>query len=365
MKNTGLKRFASLSAIVLATVLLSSVITYGIPSQQVFAQESPMNITTQTQQQQVTTTEESEILDNLLQAEQAIIMDNELMALAKMQNIRNIITGEQNLTIVVVFPPLSPNAAISINQTNVMNDTAAAQNNFAEGTTTTTTTEGTIQGGGNNNGNNNNNIASSPTTATDTTTLDDARIVPVQQLQTNQDTRTFRVTFDTLHVNVDHDPFSEGEWVMDVYVNDQVATLWDGSVSVNNEETIQLTENNQLTVTVPATNGKIMLTTAGWENDLGFDQPPTILAELLDETTMSFDEFTRRAQSVVAENVGGFQANDPNGYVEAQFTAAENFGVGQHRMCSQPNEIATPALTTLFDQTCDFELEFTIEEVQQ
>jgi hypothetical protein len=384
-----LERFASLSAVVLATLLLSSAITYSLSPQQVFAQEPTVNATQTQQQQQVTETgtagvdqvteaEAVEIMDNLAQAEQAVILDNELMALAKLQNIRNIITGGQNLTIVVALPFLSPSTANTTttpaNQTNVMNDTTTTtQNNFAaEGgtTTTTTTTEGTtLQGSGNNDDvNNNNNLAPSPT-STDTTSVDTARIVPVQQQllqqQPNQETRTFRITFDALHVNADHDPFSEGEWVMDVYVNDQIATLWDGSIPVNNEETVQLTENNQVTVTVPATNGRIMLTTVGWENDVGFEQPPTpILLDALSET-MSFDEFTRRAQGIVADSVGGgFQMNDQNGFVEAQFTATENFGIGQHRICSQPNEIAASQLTTFLDQTCDFELVFTIEEVQ-
>lgn len=146
---------------------------------------------------------------------------------------------------------------------------------------------------------------------------------------------------------------------MDVYVNEQIVPLFPGSISVNDGETVQLTENNVATVSVPQ-NGEIRIVTAGFENDIGYEPLP-IIAPIL-ETEIPFDQYTARAQAVVADYVLA-EANDLQGFVEKRYTAAENFGVGQHSDCSEPNDFATSPQGFL-DTKCDFRLDYRIEEVQ-
>jgi hypothetical protein len=52
-----------------------------------------------------------------------------------------------------------------------------------------------------------------------------------------------------------------------------------------------------------------------------------------------------------------FDANDPIGVVVKQFTIAQNFGIGEHEVCSEKNILP-------FSQgSCDYTLKFHIEEI--
>lgn len=170
--------------------------------------------------------------------------------------------------------------------------------------------------------------------------------------------KQLRITIDALKVNTDHDPLFEGEWMMDAYVNDHRVPLLEQAISVDNGETINFTQNNSVVVSVPQ-NGSLRLVTVGFESDLGFESLPDISTQLTND--IPYDLYVIRAQDLV-ESFTLFDANDPNGFVTKQFTAAENFGVGQHRDCSEPNVQATDP-SGAFESACDFELFFTIEEV--
>ncbi len=254
-----------------------------------------------------------------------------------------------------------------------------------------------------------------------------AEIIPAQQLQEQQElnqtirqqaadngTRQFRITFEKLHVNVDHDPIFEGEWIMDVYVNRQRVPLFSGSISVADGETVDLSRDNSIVVTVPEESGHIWIVTAGWENDIGFEAVPALepifktqgegqreqarqpaeegiveeedlkvldagevgigdvsyekgVADEIDRATakpnLAFEEYVNVVQETIAYHTGS--ANDAQGYVQKQFTASENFGVGQYSDCSQPNQFADAgSVNTANTRACDFELEYRVEEIE-
>ncbi len=170
--------------------------------------------------------------------------------------------------------------------------------------------------------------------------------------------KQLRVTIDALRVNTDHDPLFEGEWMMDTYVNDQRVPLLEEAISVDNGETINFTENNSVVVGIPQ-NGSLRLVTVGFESDLGFESLPNISAQL--DNDIPYPLYVIRAQDLV-QSFTLYDANDPNGFVTKQFTAAENFGIGNHRDCSERNVQATDP-SGLFETACDFELFFNIEEV--
>jgi hypothetical protein len=53
-----------------------------------------------------------------------------------------------------------------------------------------------------------------------------------------------------------------------------------------------------------------------------------------------------------------FDVNDPFGVVVKQFTIAQNFGIGEHEICSEKN------VTLFFQDSCDYMLKIRIEEVK-
>lgn len=176
----------------------------------------------------------------------------------------------------------------------------------------------------------------------------------------SNDTRTFKITFDSLVVNDDHDPFSSGEWVMDAYVNNRVISLFPGSISVNDGDTVNFSEANSHTLTIPNNNsGFIRISTVGWENDIGFEPIPVFFT-LLDTRIPLYLYFSLVQQATVPFVSG---PNDPNGFVAIQYNKDANFGVGSHSVCSVQNFAATDP-TNFWEGDCDYRINYTIEEVK-
>lgn len=177
----------------------------------------------------------------------------------------------------------------------------------------------------------------------------------------DNNTRIFKVTFDSLVVNDDHDPFSSGEWVMNAYVNNRIIDLFPGSISVNSGDTINFTEVNSATLTVPDDNwGFIRISTLGWENDVGFEPIPVFFALL--DTRVPFYLYSGLVQQATVPFILG--PNDPNGFTAIQYNKDVNFGVGSHSICSARNVAATDP-NSFFEGNCDYRINFTIEEINQ
>lgn len=176
--------------------------------------------------------------------------------------------------------------------------------------------------------------------------------------------RSFRVTFESMHINNDHDPLTSGEWILDAYVNGELVPLWVGSREVDVDNTVEFNEGNSITVTVPAgnnsNNSNIRIVTAGFENDFDYEDLPNLAPVL--GMDIPFPIYLYMTQDVVEEFTVG-NTNDPIGYVANQFTAIENFGVGSYELCSLPNFQASENTAELNDTICDFVLEYRIEEV--
>ncbi|MGH9978999.1 MAG: hypothetical protein ACRD8Z_24685, partial [Nitrososphaeraceae archaeon] len=160
-------------------------------------------------------------------------------------------------------------------------------------------------------------------------------------------------------VNTDHDPLFSGEWVMDAYVNNWWLPLMVGVTDFDDGEIINLTEGNRVVVTVPNNESReLRIVTVGFEDD-GLREVLPIISPLLMNSTYPSSVYI--TQDIV-EQLTRFNANDPNGFVASQFTAADNFGVGEHRLCSFRNIQATDP-QNWWESACDFELFLQIEEV--
>ncbi len=196
--------------------------------------------------------------------------------------------------------------------------------------------------------------------------------------------KQFKVTFNGIAVNTDHDPLYSGEWVMDAYVNDVRVPLWPGSLEVDSGETItfdprgfgtdeyyssltdaQLKEellDYSTIVTVPQ-DGELRIVALGYEHDwFGSSSIPDISNRL--NMNITFPSYVLRAQNTVADLLQS-NLNDANGFVAANFTEGDSFGVGRHIQCSVPNKQAIDVEIQNLDNinTCDFELIYTIEQV--
>ncbi len=167
----------------------------------------------------------------------------------------------------------------------------------------------------------------------------------------------FKVTFDAIKVHTDHDPLFSGEWVMDAYANDQRVPLLD-SLQIDNGQTVSFSNNNTAVVSIPQ-NGSLRIITVGFENDRGSESLPDISSQLGKD--IRYEIYVFRAQDII-ESLTVFDANDPNGFVSRQFTALDDFGIGDHRDCSVQNVQATDP-SGLFESACDFELFYHIEEI--
>lgn len=176
--------------------------------------------------------------------------------------------------------------------------------------------------------------------------------------------RSFRITFESIYINTDHDPLTSGEWIFDAYVNGELVPLWVGSREVDVGNTVGFAEGNSITVTVPAGNNSnssnIRIVTAGFENDFDYEDLPNLAPVL--SMDIPFPIYLFMAQDIVEEFTVG-NTNDPIGYIANQFTAMENFGVGSYELCSLPNFQASENTSELNDTICDFVLKYRIEEV--
>lgn len=183
--------------------------------------------------------------------------------------------------------------------------------------------------------------------------------IPLRSNDTTADSRTFKVTFDSLVVNDDHDPFFSGEWVMNAYVNNRIINLFPGSINIDSGDVVNLTGINSATLTVPNNNtGFIRISTIGWENDVGYEPIPVFFTLL--DTRVPFYLYSGLVQQATVPFTLG--PNDPNGFVAVQYDENDNFGIGSHSICSERNVAATDP-TGPFEGDCDYRINFTIEEV--
>lgn len=179
-------------------------------------------------------------------------------------------------------------------------------------------------------------------------------------ISNSNSTKSFKVTFDSLTVNYDHDPIFGGEWVMDAYVNNRIIDLFPGSITVNDGDTVNFTGINSVNLTIPDNNlGFIRVSTLGWENDVDFEPVPVFFALL--DTRIPFYLHSGLVQQATVPFILG--PNDPNGVVAVQYNKDVNFGVGSHSICSARNVAATDP-NSWYEGNCDYIINFTIEEIK-
>ena len=176
--------------------------------------------------------------------------------------------------------------------------------------------------------------------------------------------RSFRITFESMTINMDHDPLTPGEWILDAYVNGELVPLWIGSREVDVNNNVEFDEDNSITVTIPAgnnsNNSNIRIVTAGFENDFDYEDLPNLAPVL--GMDIPFPIYLYTTQDAVEEFTIG-NLNDPIGFIANQFSSADNFGVGSYEECSLPNFQASENTSELNDTICDFVLKYRIEEL--
>ncbi|HYY71878.1 MAG TPA: hypothetical protein VE595_05650, partial [Nitrososphaeraceae archaeon] len=130
--------------------------------------------------------------------------------------------------------------------------------------------------------------------------------------------------------------------------------IWTGSKGVDDGQNVPLDVSVNVNVTNNST-GELRISTVGFENDVGYEELP-IFTELLD-MDLPFIFYAGLAHEV-ADAFTQFDVNDPIGVVVKQFIKAQNFGIGEHELCSE--KIITP-----FSQgSCDYLLKLRIDEVK-
>ena len=183
----------------------------------------------------------------------------------------------------------------------------------------------------------------------------------VYEQQTTNGSQQLNVTFDSITINNDHDPIFSGEWKLDAYVNGKRVQLWPeaGLDDVNNGDIINFT-NKSTFITVPA-NGTLRIIIAGVEFDDNRIKNLTDFSGLLINDELSFTEYVDEAANGIISLVG-FDMNDLLGTIAKEYLADNNFGIGQHDDCSQPNEDSDD-LYEQVDTNCDFNLHYTIKQI--
>ena len=176
----------------------------------------------------------------------------------------------------------------------------------------------------------------------------------MQDNASKPETRILKVTFDSIKINKDHDPLFSGEWLLDAYVNNVWVQLWPGSKGVDDGQNIPLNTSVNVNVTNNST-GELRLSTVGFENDVGYEELP-IVPMLLD-MDIPFIVYAGLVHEI-EDDFTLFDVNDPIGVVVKQFTIAENFGIGEHEICSEKN------ITPFSQGSCDYILKINIEEVR-
>lgn len=177
--------------------------------------------------------------------------------------------------------------------------------------------------------------------------------------QETSNNRQLNVIFDSIKINNDHDPLFPGEWKIDSYVNGQRTQLWVGSElnRVSTGETIIFREKN-INVTVPE-NGTLRIVTVGAEFDIDLDDTLPNISGILDKD-LPFLDYSDKAKDSI-ESIINFDRNDAIGIIAKEYSAENNFGIGNYDECSESIDEAGD-LYDAVDTSCDFRLRFTIKE---
>jgi hypothetical protein len=173
------------------------------------------------------------------------------------------------------------------------------------------------------------------------------------------DIRQFSVNFTSMKINNDHDPVFPGEWKIDSYVNGQRSQLWIASEldRVNTGQTVHFREKD-VNVTIPS-NGTLRIVTVGVEFDIDSQDNLPNIAGILDNA-LPLSDYSDEAENSI-EHLIIFDRNDAIGIVAKEYSAGNNFGIGQHDECSQSVGEAGDLYDEV-DTSCDFRLRYTITE---
>lgn len=179
------------------------------------------------------------------------------------------------------------------------------------------------------------------------------------QVDLSTDIRQFNVNFTSMKINNDHDPLFPGEWKIDSYVNGQRTQLWIASEldRVNTGQTVQFREKD-VSVTIPA-NGTLRIVTVGVEFDIDSQDNLPNIAGILDNA-LPLSDYSDEAENSI-EHLIVFDRNDAIGIVAKEYSAENNFGIGQHDECSQSVGEAGDLYDEV-DTSCDFRLRYSITE---
>ncbi|MDQ4013574.1 MAG: hypothetical protein M3146_07600 [Thermoproteota archaeon] len=173
------------------------------------------------------------------------------------------------------------------------------------------------------------------------------------------DIRQFNVDYTSMKINNDHDPLFPGEWKIDSYVNGQRTQLWIASEldRVDTGQTVHFREKD-VNVAIPA-NGTLRIVTVGVEFDIDSQDKLPNIAGILDNA-LPLSDYSDEAENSI-EHLIVFDRNDAIGIVAKEYSAENNFGIGQHDECSQSVGEAGDLYDEV-DTSCDFRLRYTITE---
>lgn len=170
--------------------------------------------------------------------------------------------------------------------------------------------------------------------------------------------RLLNVTFDSVLINNDHDLLFPAEWELDVYANNKTVSLLDGyyAQKVETGQTIML-KNKSISLPV-SENDTLRIMTVGVEYDENTMNDLPNISGILDNG-LSLTEYKSKSENSIAPFIA-MDRNDAVGIVIMEFSADNDFGIGNHDDCSESSEDAGDLYDTV-DTNCDFRLRYTVK----
>jgi hypothetical protein len=189
------------------------------------------------------------------------------------------------------------------------------------------------------------------------------------------DSHNLKVIFDSIKINNDHDIVSPwghlgstlglederpGAWYLDAYVNEKriPLSLGAGMAHVRDNDEIFFPRKN-INLDVPD-NGSVRIVTAGYDQDTEHIILPDLSKDLSDALPILGDRginpgpIYNISRTLIAAN-----KNDPLGVLIKEYDKEFNFGLGEHRECSTPNEVIID-LRQSQETSCDFVINYRI-----
>lgn len=209
----------------------------------------------------------------------------------------------------------------------------------------------------------------------------------------SENENSYKVVFESILIKDKHEdiPFSNAQWMMDVYVNEERIPLSSDSGLFNVYENQEVGFRNKgITLNIPA-NESIRIVTAGFEQD---SPQNIVLPDISNElkqaipTVQVSEYYDLKGEYAgigggggrnISYNVSGsevavaydiaskimpYNTDDAIGIVSKEYSLEDNFGIGQHHDCSSANSNITNVQERQ-KTSCDFILKYSIIDVDQ